>query len=150
MEIIDLRNRQEFLKEVMELEHDEWSSNPLINREDKINKKIDEYFESIDDDYFCKLILVNDDKLIGFISIFPNDCYEELDLYPWYATMFVKKKYRGKGYSKLLNEAILKEAKRRGIKSLYLKTELDNYYEKFGAKFIKKTNSGEKIFMFEI
>ena len=32
----------------------------------------------------------------------------------------------------------------------YLKTELNNYYEKFGAKFIKKLSNGEKLYKFEL
>ena len=63
-----------------------------------------------------------------------------MDLTPWYATMFVKPEYRGMGYSKILNDAILKEAKKRGISRLYLKTELNNYYEKFGARYIEDLN----------
>jgi len=94
--------------------------------------------------------LLEKDNLIGFISIFPEDGEERKDLTPWYATMYVKKEYRGKGYSKILNEAILKEAKERGYDKLYLKTELDNYYEKFGAKFIEYLNSGEKLLYFEV
>ena len=81
---------------------------------------------------YCKLILLDNDELVGFISIFEHDCDERKNLSPWYATMFVKKEYRGKGYSKILNDAILKEAKARGFKKLYLKTTLNNYYEKFG------------------
>lgn len=64
--------------------------------------------------------------------------------------MFVKEKYRGKGYSKILNDAILEEAKRRKFKRLYLKTKLNNYYEKFGAKFLETLENGEKIYYFEI
>ena len=92
--------------------------------------------KNLDNIKFCKLILLDDDKLIGFISIFPNDCDEKTNLSPWYATMYVKKEYRGCGYSKILNEAILKEARKRGFKRLYLKTDLNNYYEKFGAVYI--------------
>lgn len=61
-----------------------------------------------------------------------------------------KKRYRGKGYSKILNDAILKEAKARDFKNIYLKTTLNNYYEKFGAKFVKSLNNGEKIYEFEL
>jgi len=150
MDIFDLKDKKEYLKEVMELEHDEWAINKNKDREERINKKINKYFENIDNKYFCKLILLENDKLIGFISIFPYDCYEEPELTPWYATMYVKKEYRGKGYSKILNLAILKEAKNRGIKELYLKTELNNYYEKFGAKFVKQLKNDEKILKFEI
>ena len=64
--------------------------------------------------------------------------------------MFVKKEYRGNGYSRILNDAILKEAKIRGIKRLYLKTTLDNYYEKFGAKYLETLANNEKIYYFEI
>ena len=98
---------------------------------------------------FCKLILLDDDKLIGFISIFPQDCDECQKLSPWYATMYVKKEYRGQGYSKILNDAILKEARKRGYKEIYLKTTLNDYYEKFGAIFVKKI-SEEKIYKFEL
>jgi GNAT superfamily N-acetyltransferase len=100
--------------------------------------------------FFCKLILLDNNNLVGFISIFPNDSDEEPNLSPWYATMFVKKEYRGKGYSKLLNDAIVQEAKKRNIKTLYLKTELVNYYEKFGAKYIKNLSSNEKLYKIDI
>ena len=100
--------------------------------------------------YFCKLILLKDNELIGFISIFRNDCDECRDLTPWYSTMYVKKEYRGQEYSKILNDAILKESKKRNYKEIFLKTKLNNYYEKFGAKFIKKLNNGENLYKFEL
>ena len=64
--------------------------------------------------------------------------------------MYVKEEYRGKGYSKILNDAILEEAKKRGFKKLYLKTDLTNYYEKFGAIFLENLNNGEKLYYFSI
>ena len=64
--------------------------------------------------------------------------------------MYVKKKYRNKGYSKLLNEAILNEARKRNFKNIYLKTNLKNYYEKFGAIFIKRLNSNERLYKFNL
>ena len=64
--------------------------------------------------------------------------------------MYVKEEYRGKGYSKILNDAILKEAKRRNIKKIYLKTTLENYYEKFGAKYLEDLNEKEKLYYFDL
>lgn len=64
--------------------------------------------------------------------------------------MFVKKEFRGNGYSRILNKAILEEAKKRGFKRIYLKTELSNYYEKFGAYYIEDLNSDEKLYYFEL
>lgn len=64
--------------------------------------------------------------------------------------MYVKKEYRKRGYSKILNDAILKEAKARGFDTIYLKTDLENYYDKFGAIFIKKLKSGERLYKFDL
>ena len=61
-----------------------------------------------------------------------------------------KKEYRKKGYSKILNDAILQESRKRNYKEIFLKTKLNKYYEKFGAKFIKTLNNGEKLYKFEL
>lgn len=148
MKIFDLKDRQEFLYEVMELELKEWGSFDN-NIDEKINRKIEKYFKYYRDIDFCKLVLVDDDKLVGFISLFPYDG-EKKEYYPWYAIMFVKKEYRGLGYSKILNDGILEEARNRGFKEIYLKTELKNYYEKFGAKYVDKLNDTEIILKFEL
>ena len=150
MEIYDLKEKKEYLDEVARLEYEEWADNKEENKEERIKRKKEKICNMFEDKYFCKLILIEEDKLIGFISFFPNDCEEEKDLKPWYATMYVKKEYRGKGYSKILNDAILEEAKNRGFKEIYLKTELENYYEKFGAIFIKKLSTNESLYKIEL
>ena len=152
LKIYNIKERQEFLKEVAELTQKEWGSKISSKQEfeEKINKKISKIVQSFDDPLYCKLILLHNDTLIGFISIFPTDGNERTDLSPWYSTMFIKKEFRGKGYSKILNKAILEEAKKRGFKKLYLKTNLVNYYEKFGAIFLETLNNGEKLYYFSI
>ena len=146
MEIYNLKDRLEYLNEVSELEYDEWADEKEINRNERLKKKKNKIKELLPNKSFCKLILVNNGELVGFISIFPIDCDEERNLTPWYATMYIKKEYRGKGYSIMLNNAILGEARKRNINRLYLKTELENYYEKFGAKYIETLQNGEKLY----
>ena len=97
-----------------------------------------------------KLLLLEGNTLIGFVSLFPHDGEERLDLAPWYATMYIKKEYRGKGYSKLLKDALLKEAKKRGFQKVYLKTTLKNYYEKMGAIYMEQLLTGEKLYYFNL
>ena len=79
--------------------------------------------------------------MIGFISIFSSDCEEEPNLTPWYATMYVKKIYRKQGYSKILNDAILKEAKERGFEYLSAQNqeELDQVLSAFNDPNINQT-----------
>ena len=152
LKIYNIKEKQEFLREVAILTQKEWGSKTNSNEEfeAKIDKKIRKIIANFDNPLYCKLILLSNDNLIGFISIFPTDGDERKDLSPWYATMFVKKEYRGKGYSKILNNAILSEARKRNISKLYLKTTLNNYYEKFGAVYLDTLQSGEKLYCFDI
>lgn len=150
MEVFNLKDKLEYLNEVAQLEYEEWADNPDIGKERRLRIKQEKIRNMFKNETFCKLILIEDNKLLGFISIFPSDCEEEQDLTPWYATMYVKKEYRHKRYSKILNDAILKEAKSKGFKAIYLKTNLQNYYEKFGATFIRKLKSGESLYKFNL
>ena len=68
----------------------------------------------------------------------------------WGKKTNLKEEFRGNGYSKVLNNAILEEAKKRGFKKLYLKTNLINYYEKFGAIYLETLNNGEKLYYFSV
>ena len=152
LRIYNIKDKKEYLREVAELTQKKWGNkvNSLDEFEDKVNKKIAKIISNLDNKYYCKLILLDDEKLAGFISIFPTDGDERKDLTPWYATMFVKKEYRGKGYSRILNNAILEEARKRNFKKIYLKTTLQNYYEKFGAKYKEDLENGEKLYFFEL
>ena len=128
----------------------EWANRPYDDLESCVKKKCDRVEKLLDRNDFCKLILLDGENLVGFISIFPYDCDERLDLTPWYATMYVKKEYRGNGYSKLLNDAIIVEAMKRGFDRIYLKTDLINYYEKFGFKYVENINDKEKLYVREL
>ena len=152
LKIYNIEEKQEYLEEVASLTQKEWRKQNLSKKQfcEKVNKKIEKIKKLFKNRYYCKLILLDNDKLVGFISIFPTDGEEKKELSPWYSTMYVKKEYRKKGYSKILNDAILKEAKKRKIKRIYLKTSLDNYYEKFGAKYIEKLKNNEKLYYIDI
>lgn len=149
MEIIDIKDDSDFLSEYIELCSYEWGSKKSkLEMKQYVEKKKKSTFN--DDKIISILGLVDNNNLIGFISLFKYDGEDRKDLTPWYATMYVKEKYRNRGYSKLLNDEILKEAVKLGYKKVYLKTELDNYYEKFGAKYAGKLNESEKLYYFEL
>ena len=149
MKIVNVKGNSEYLSEYIELCSYEWGSK-------KSKLEMQQYVEKrkkrilSDDKVISILGLVDSNNLIGFISLFKYDGEDRKDLTPWYATMYVKKEYRNRGYSKLLNDAILKEAIKLGYKKVYLKTELDNYYETFGAKYTGKLNESEKLYYFEL
>lgn len=152
LKIYNIKDKLEYIKEIAILTQEEWGEKGLSTYEfdNKVNKKIEKIKLNLDKKSYCKLVLLEGDKLVGFISMFPYDGEERRELTPWYATMYVKKEYRKNGYSKILNDAILQEAKNRGFNKIYLKSELKNYYEKFGAKFIDTLNNGEKLYYIEL
>lgn len=145
MEIVDLKSNIKYLNEYVKLCTLEWGSAETKEEFDLYTEnKIKKILEG--DKVISVLGLVDEEVLIGFISLFKYDGNERNDLTPWYATMYVKKNYRSKGYSKMLNDSIIKEASTLGYKRLYLKTDLVNYYEKFGAIYIENLKCGEKLY----
>ena len=60
------------------------------------------------------------------------------------------KEFTGLGYSKILNDTLLKKAKNIGYKKVYLKSNLINYYEKYGARYIKKLDNGEILYYIDL
>lgn len=145
MNIISLKDDVRYLEEYVKLCALEWG-NPKSDEEVKL--KVSKILES--DKLISVLGLIEEDVLIGFISLFKYDGDERCDLTPWYATMYVRSEYRGMGYSKKLNNAILDEARRLGYNKIYLKTDLVNYYEKFGAKYMEDLECGEKLYYIDL
>ena len=150
MKLVNLKENKNYLKEYFMLCSKEWGSNKSIEKletysNDKVEKVLSGNYDKL-----ISAICLYDNEPIGFISLFKYDGDERKDLTPWYATMYVKKEYRGLGYSKILNDAILDEAKRLGYDKVYLKSDLINYYEKFGAKYIGKLSNGENLYYIEL
>ena len=144
MEVVNIKNNDNYLKEYIQLCSIEWGNNKLNDINNKL-KKI-----QTNDKVISVLALIENGIMIGFISLFKYDGDEYTELTPWCATNYVKKEYRGCGYSKVLIVAIIKEAIKLGYNRLYLKTDLLNYYEKFGAKYLKKLNNGEKLYYIDL
>lgn len=147
MKIINIKNNTKYLKEYITLCYLEWSE-----KEKKLTEYIDYKLRKlkIENNIILILGLVNHNELVGFISLLKKDGDCEVKLTPWYATMYVKKEYRGRGYSRILNDALLEKSKKLGYTKVYLKSNLINYYEKFGAIYIKKLENGESLYYIDL
>lgn len=147
MKIINITNNTKYLKKYIALCYLEWSE-----KEKELTEYIDYKLRKlkIENNIIFILGLVDHNKLVGFISLLKKDGDCEVKLTPWYATMYVKKEYRGRGYSRILNDALLEKSKRLGYTKVYLKSNLINYYEKFGAIYIKKLENGESLYYIDL
>ena len=149
MQVVNIKSNSNYLKEYIKLCSLEWGSKKSKEEMEKYTS--DKEKRILRGDKVISILgLVRENVLLGFISLFRYEDESNKQLTPWYATMYVKNEYRGKGFSKILNNAILKEAKRLGYKKVYLKTNLINYYEKFGAKYIRNLENGEKLYYIDL
>ncbi len=144
MEIVSIINNDKYLDEYIILCSKEWGSsdNTLEFIQDKKKRMKDKVIDV--------LALLDNKEMIGFISLFKYDGEYRKDLTPWYATMYVKEEYRGRGYSKILNDSLVDRARKVGYDKIYLKSDLVNYYEKYGAKYMEKLGNGEKLYYIDL
>lgn len=149
MKIINIKNKSEYLKEYFTLCNLEWGE--PVNENDMEEYLAMKQEKVLNGDKFISILgLVENNCLLGFIALFKYEDGQDRKLTPWYASMYVKKEYRGNGYSKILNDALLEECKKLGYEKIYLKSELINYYEKFGAKYIKNLSDTEKLYYMDL
>lgn len=73
-----------------------------------------------------------DDTIVGSYALLTNDIISRQDLMPWFACLFVNEEKRGQGLATKLLAHGLQEAKSKGFDTLYLSTDLVNFYEQKG------------------
>ena len=77
-------------------------------------------------------VALEEGKIIGTYALLRNDINSRQDLCPWLACLYVDEGHRGKGIGSQLLQHGLEEAARKGYKTLYLTSDLEGYYEKYG------------------
>ncbi len=85
--------------------------------------------------------LIIKEDLVGVIELNEHDGIIDKEYRPFIANVYIKEKYRGLGYTKILINDIVEIVKKMGFKDVYLHTKHENYYEKFGFHYIGLGNS---------
>ena len=78
MEVYNLKEQLSLLPLVMTLEYDEWADHKDENREERIQKKIKQYYEYMDEPYYCfqKMELKKKIYLLGMRQCM---CYQSIE-----------------------------------------------------------------------
>ena len=149
MEIIELMsidNKEKYINRLLECE---WWAGQILG---KIitSGKLEE---------MCKenpkvFMLVENEEIISFCTYVHQDEIEALDLFPWIGFVYTYKQYRGNRYfGKLLNH-ILQLAKEEQYKRIYVSTNENGLYEKYGFKYYKNmldiTGNDSRIYYIEV
>jgi GNAT superfamily N-acetyltransferase len=77
-------------------------------------------------------VMLDKSDIIGCYALLINDLVSRQDLLPWFACLYVEKLYRGNRLSEKMIEHAKVEMKKGGYSTLYLSTDHDGLYEKFG------------------
>ncbi|MDM5327142.1 GNAT family N-acetyltransferase [Neobacillus sp. CF12] len=129
MEIIELRDRNDLFEEAIKVFWDVWGN------EDNYKFYEDCMIHSITSKDLPRFfVALENSEIIGTYALLRNDLNSRQDLCPWLACLFVDREYRGKKIGSMLLDHGLKEAEKKGYKKLYLTSDLENFYEKYGWK----------------
>ena len=86
-------------------------------------------------------------ELVGFVSLFETDGEYHRELSPWFATFYIKEKYRNKGYSKILFQKLIDESRKLGYDEVFFRSYIENYYDRFfNAEALENLNNGQKLY----
>ncbi len=82
-------------------------------------------------------LLLEGERILGCGALIANDFVSRHDLWPWYACHYIEPDHRGRGLGKLLLDHAVRLAGELGFDSVYLSTDHQGYYEKYGWKRIE-------------
>lgn len=97
------------------------------------------------------LIAIEDNEIAGYCAVVKTDCIPDVPYTPYISFMFVGEKFRGNRISQKLIIKAMVYAKELGYEKIYLISDHDNLYEKYGFSVIDKKiafwGAEEKIYM---
>jgi GNAT superfamily N-acetyltransferase len=83
-------------------------------------------------------VAVENDKVLGTISLWRCDLQSRQDIFPWLGGLYVDGIYRKQGIGAALQKHAFEVAHNLGYKELYMFTELTGYFERFGWSYLEE------------
>lgn len=74
-------------------------------------------------------------RIIGGLGVIENDFHDRKDLAPNVCAVYTEEDRRGRGIAGALLNTVCMDMKERGIDTLYLLTDHDSFYERYGWEF---------------
>lgn len=74
-------------------------------------------------------------EIVGGLGVIENDFHDRKDLTPNVCAVFVEPNYRGQGIAGELLNFVYEDMKAHGVSPLYLLTDHDSFYERYGWEF---------------
>ncbi len=130
--ILGIRENPEYLERGIDYFSTRWGIDRRIYR-DSISHSI-----TTDNPLPRWYLMLNCGEIIGSYGLITNDFISRQDLYPWLCALFIEEEQRGQRLGAKLLEHGRSEAGKLGFSKLYLCTDHDGYYEKYGWNYLAK------------
>jgi N-acetylglutamate synthase-like GNAT family acetyltransferase len=132
--IIDLKTEPHHIPVLADWHHHEWSS---LNPGQTVDQRIESMQSYLSDDLVPSTFIAKGTHLMGSAAIIENDMDTRPELTPWLASVFVAPEFRNRGVGSRLVEHVIEEARKTGIKELYLFTpDCVSFYERLGWRVL--------------
>lgn len=127
--IMNLREKPQWKQKAARWFHEKW------------NVPVDAYLESIEESLNSEnpvpqwYLAVKEEQIIGGIGVIENDFHDRKDLTPNVCAVYVEEEFRCRGIAGKMLETVCRDMKEKGIDTLYLITDHDSFYERYGWEF---------------
>ena len=130
LQIMLLREHPELLDRMAKWFHEKWGIDEQAYRESmeaciKGTAAVPQWYVMTDGDLF-----------VGGLGVIENDFHERPDLAPNVCAVYTEPAYRGRGIAGRLLRAVCEDMHTFGIDTLYLLTDHDSFYERYGWTFL--------------
>lgn len=127
--IIKLREAPAFVDAAAQWFHEKWGIDEAAYRE-----SMEECLAGkapVPQWYVC----VEDGAILGGLGVIENDFHDRKDLAPNVCAVYTEEAHRKRGIAGALLDAVCKDMASLGVKTLYLLTDHDSFYERYGWEF---------------
>lgn len=97
---------------------------------------------------------IDNEKICGYCTVSKTDCIADVDYTPYIGFVFVGEEYRGNRLSQQLIEYAIDYIKNIGYNNVYIVSDHENLYEKYGFRVIDRKiapwGCEEKIYIREL
>jgi N-acetylglutamate synthase-like GNAT family acetyltransferase len=132
--ITDLKTEPHHISVLADWHHKEWSS---LNPGQTVDQRIESMQSYLSDDLIPSTFVARGDQLMGSAAIIESDMDTKPELTPWLASVFVAKEFRNQGIGSHLVEHVMEEARKAGVRDLYLFTpDRVAFYERLGWRVV--------------
>ena len=128
LKYLTLRERPELKESAAAWFHSKW------------NVPLEAYLECMDaylggETEYGWYLCMDGDRIVGGMGVIENDFHDRKDLFPNVCAVYTEEAYRDRGIAGKLLDMVVEDTRSKGITPIYLVTDHEGFYERYGWEF---------------